>query len=201
MCYAGGVPGADAGLYAPVQTRQHARAGARGHRWNLPSSAQCWLLLAPKGCSCALTHAGCLNCVVLARRGWIEELPMRVLRRGAIRRTACSHMASANGECHQGRLRAGLDFASFGADLGAAQAAALQFYGTQGTADTSVGTLLNGVERPPCAPHCNRVVHTAACVWGVHHTAPQVSASFLQQGKPPWLALIARDCCYFCKTC
>ena len=60
-------------------------------------------------------------------------------------------------------LHAGMDFASFGADLGAAQAAALQFYSKQGAADaaqravqatTSVGTLLNGAGRSPRTPHC-----------------------------------------------
>ena len=55
-------------------------------------------------------------------------------------------------EC-RGWACTGLDFASFGTDLAAAQAAALQYYGAQSTADanrravvatTSVGTLLNG---------------------------------------------------------
>ncbi len=69
------------------------------------------------------------------------------------------HMASASGGTSPGarRAHAGLDFASFGADLGAAQAAALQFYEARAAADnrravqaaTSVGTLLNGVQALP----------------------------------------------------
>ena len=121
-------------------------------------------------------------------------MQMRILRRvlarvpNAVDIVAYGHMGVCQRSMSPGtRLHAGLDFASFGADLGAAQAAALQFYEAQGAADAnrravqaaiSVGTLLNGAGRSLVHLTVNALYIKCCLCMGCPLLCPQVSASF-----------------------
>ena len=144
-------------------------------------------------------------------------MQMRILRRvlarvpNAVDIVAYGHMGVCQRSMSPGtRLHAGLDFASFGADLGAAQAAALQFYEAQGAADAnrravqaaiSVGTLLNGAGRSLVHLTVNALYIKCCLCMGCPLLCPQVSASSLQQRKPPEACMKSVRPLLVCMTC